>query len=120
MTPHTVCELDDLDDLRAAKFVPPPEEAPMAEHFLTWNGWDVFSTEDDCDSREKTKRKTSFFAVNQDTGEQRDIDISPYGYGDKHLIRRVIDLGFPSRITCAPLNHADCDRIAAHNQERTA
>lgn len=110
---YTNAQLDaQISRLRAAKFVAPPADAPMAHHFITWSGWDVFSTEDDCDSR-GGKRKVSYFAVHQDTGEQREIDISPYGYGDMRLIRRIVDLGFPKRITCAPLNHDDCDRIAA-------
>lgn len=105
-----------MSALRAKRHVPAPAGCPMAVHFKTWNGWDIFEVEDKDSDGGLFAR---YFAVNQDTGDQRDIDVSPY-FPDWRLICRVVDLGFPKRITCAPLNHADCDRIAAHNQERTA
>jgi hypothetical protein len=102
-----------ISRLRAAAFIAPPVNAPMAVHYKTWNGWDIFETEDtDSDGGLLVK----YFAVNQDTGEQRDIDVSPY-YPDWRLICRVVDLGCPRRIGPSPLTHADCDRIEASMKE---
>lgn len=94
--------------LRAKQHVPAPAGCPMAVHYKTWNGYDIFEVEDfDSDGAMFCR----YFAVNQDTGEQHDIDVSPY-FPDWRLICRVVDLGFPKRIGPSPLTHADCDRIA--------
>lgn len=98
---------------RAKQHVPAPTHCPMAVHYKTWNGWDVFEVEDqDRDGCLWCR----YFAIHQDTGEQRDIDVSPY-FPDWRLICRVVDLGFPKRIGPSPLTHSDCDRIEASMKE---
>lgn len=98
-----------MSRLRAAAFIAPPKSAPMAVHYKTWHGWDIFEVENnDSDGA----MYSTYFAVNQNTGEQRDIDVSPY-YPDWRLICRVVDLGFPKRVGTSPLTHSDCDRIEA-------
>lgn len=100
---------DQISRLRAAKHVPAPAGHPTAVHYKTWNGWHIFEVEDhDSDGCLHAR----YFAVNQDTGEERDIDVSPY-FPDWRLIVRVVDLGFPKRIGPSPLTYADCDRIEA-------
>jgi hypothetical protein len=85
----------------------------MAVHFKTWNGYDIFEVENhDSDGC----MYATYFAIHQDTGEQRDIDVSPY-FPDWRLIVRVVGLGFPKRIGAGPLTHADCDRIEASMKE---
>lgn len=87
----------------------PPKNHPSAWHFKSYQGWDVFIDEEDFGHG---KVKKIFFAVNQTTGEIKEIDISPYGrFPDLVLIIRCIDAGFPDRIGPSPLNHADLTRI---------
>ena len=104
----TVLEDDLVMSLRAKQHVQPPKEAPCAEHYKSWNGWDIFRERDNDGDVEKQ----TFFAVHQDTGETRDIDVSPY-YPDWRVIVRVVDLGFPRRTGPSPLTAADLDQIEA-------
>lgn len=110
----TVLEDDLVMSLRAKQYVRPPKDAPCAIHFKSWNGWDIFEAVDD----DGDAVKSTFFAVHQDTGETKDIDVSPY-FPDWRLIVRVVDLGFPERIGPAPLSAADLDLIETAMKEAT-
>jgi hypothetical protein len=92
----------------------PPKNHPLAWHYKAYQGWDVFIDEEDFG---QGKVKKIYFAVNQATGEIKEIDISPYGrFPDLVLIIRVIDAGFPSRIGPSPLTHKDLDQIEAYGK----
>lgn len=94
----------------------PPFSHPTAWFYKTYQGWNIFVDQDDYG---QGKIKKIYFAVNQETGDIKEIDISPYSlHPDLVLIIRCIDAGFPDRIGPAPLNHADMSRI--ENYERAA
>lgn len=86
-------------------------KARFAEEFMKWAGWTVFTSDDDY-GQGKVKRE--FFAVSEETGDTREIDITPYEYGDTGLIKRIIEAGFPGRIGPSPLTHGDLDMIEAN------
>lgn len=92
---------------------PTPRNHPEAYFWFQHNGWNVFSYSDDYG---QGKVKELFVAKHNDTAEEREIDISPWFPVDIKLIRRVIDLGFPKRISLTPHTHEDLDRIEALSQ----
>lgn len=86
----------------------PPKNHPDALFFFHHKGWDVFSLSEEYDH---AKVKELYFAINDETQEEKELDISPWGFGYVQLIKRIIDANFPRRIGPSPLTHSDLDQI---------
>jgi hypothetical protein len=91
----------------------PPNNKPDAQFFFDYHGWNVFLVEDD---HGQGKVKGLYFAVNKQTAEQKEIDISPYGYPNLRLMRSIIEMGFPKRIGPSPLSEQDLDQIITYGR----
>jgi hypothetical protein len=94
---------------KTRKEVQPP--SPHAQEITRWKGWTVFRCFD-----VHGKGRDTHIAIHEDTGEERDFDVSGYRIVKHHyqLFRDLIDLGFPTRSAVngmSPLSAGDVERL---------
>lgn len=80
----------------------------MAEPYFIYKTWTVYVSDEYSDT---DVIKYTYYAVHILHGTRKEIDVSPYGLVPPSVIKRIIDLDFPSRVGSSPLTLKDLDSL---------